>query len=232
MVVLSSSRETPELAGFYGRVFGFSFRSGFVPRLGAESSDLQQFRYGVNTPYRPPAIPPIIYLTMNDNELVQEGEPTGASVQSQSRTLSRPRILVVDDDRDLRQLYNEALSRPGYHVDTVEDGATAWEALQANHYHLLITEHNIPGLTGTELVRKLRAARMDLPVVMAAVRLPAEDVVLDRSLQLAAVLPKPFYVSQLLETVREVLRATDGPCEQSVPPPGRQSRPSTVGLQL
>ena len=56
-----------------------------------------------------------------------------------------------------------------------EDGVAAWEALQVNNYNLLITEHNLPKLTGVELVRKLRAARMDVPVVMAAVRLPTRN---------------------------------------------------------
>ena len=139
---------------------------------------------------------------------------------------------MVDDDIDLRQLYADVLARPGYRVDTIEDGAIGWEALQANRYNLLITEHSIPGLTGVELVRKLRAARMDLPVVMAALRLPAQDLDLDPSLQLAAVLSKPFYISQLLETVRAVLRATTSLRGRIVPLSGWQSRSSTFGLRL
>ena len=101
---------------------------------------------------------------MKGNELLHAGEPAGASVQSQAH--SCPRILVVDDDSDIRMLYTNALAHPGCRVDTAEDGAAGWEALQVNHYHLLITEHNLPRLTGIELVRKLRAARMAVPVVM------------------------------------------------------------------
>jgi len=140
---------------------------------------------------------------MKDNELLQEGELAGAAVQAQAD--GHPRILVVDGDRDLRRLYAEALARPGYHIDGVEDGGTGWEALQANHYQLLITEHSLPVLTGIELVRKLRAARMTLPVVMAAERFPTDELIRNPSLELAALLPKPFYLSQLLETVRAVL---------------------------
>ena len=65
-----------------------------------------------------------------------------------------PRILVVDEDSDLRLLYADALARPGYHVDATEDGAAALEALRVNNYNLLITEHSLPTLTGIELVRK------------------------------------------------------------------------------
>jgi FixJ family two-component response regulator len=51
-----------------------------------------------------------------------------------------------------------------------------WEALQANNYSLLITEPDLPKLTGVELVRKLSAARMALPVVLAAGRLATEEL--------------------------------------------------------
>ncbi len=159
-----------------------------------------------------------------------EGEPAGASVQC--RTKPRHRILVVDDDSDIRLLYTNALTRTSCHVDTVGDGAAGWEAVQVNHYNILILEHSLPGLTGIDLVRKLRAARMDVPVVMAAARLPAQDLVLDPSLQLAAVLQKPFYISQLLETVRAVLSAGRGPHELIAPPPAWRNWPSATGLRL
>jgi DNA-binding response OmpR family regulator len=139
---------------------------------------------------------------------------------------------VVDEDRDLRLLYADALARPGYHVDAAENGAAAWEALQANYYNLLITEHDMPGLTGVELVRKLRSARMALPVVMAAGRLPTHELARNPSLRLAATLSKPFAVDALLDTVRNVLRATDTPCEQIAPPPNWRGQPATVGLRL
>ena len=70
---------------------------------------------------------------------------------------------------------------------------------------LLITEHDLPRLTGVELVRKLRAARMALPVVMAAGRLPTHQLARNPSLQFAAMLLKPFGVDELLDTVKKVL---------------------------
>jgi len=167
---------------------------------------------------------------MTDYELLQEGEPVGASVPC--RTKLRHRILVVDDDSDIRLLYTNALARPSCHVDTAADGAAGWEAIQANPYNLLIAEYSLPGLTGIGLVRKLRAARMALPVVMTAVRLPTQDLAGDPSLHLAAVLPKPFYISQLLETVRAVLRAPGSLREQIGSLTNWQSRPSTAGLRL
>jgi DNA-binding response OmpR family regulator len=148
---------------------------------------------------------------MKDNKTSQAGEP--ARAPQPGSTGSARRILVVDEDCDLRQLYSDALAGHGYHVDATEDGAAAWEALQTNRYNLLITEHEIPHLTGVELVKMLRAARMAVPVVMAAGRLPTHELARNPSLQLAATLSKPFAVDALVNTVETVLRATASPPE-------------------
>ena len=137
---------------------------------------------------------------MKRQRVTHNGETPGAHARSGANPPHR--ILVVDGDRDLRLLYADALAGPGYHVDGAEDGAAGWEALQAKSYHLLITEHDMPRLTGVGLVRKLRAAHMAVPVVMAARRLPTEELARNPSLQLAAMLLKPFAVDALLDTVR------------------------------
>jgi len=139
---------------------------------------------------------------------------------------------VVDGDSDTRLLYGFVLTRPGYRVDVAEDGAAGWEALQANRYHLLITEHEMPKLTGVGLVKKLRAARMALPVVMAARKLPIKELAQDPSLQLAATLSKPFLADALLDTVKNLLRVTDSAHEQIRPLPAWRSQPSEDALGL
>ena len=168
---------------------------------------------------------------MNDNELLQAIVPASASLRL-PKLLAPPRILVVDEDHDLRRLYAEALVRPGYHVDAAEDGATALKALRTNQYQLLITEHSLPTLTGVELVKSLRAERIALPVIMAAARLPIQELARNPSLQPVAVLPKPFYLSQLLETVRTVLRTVSGAYGQLELTSNSIDRPSADCLRL
>jgi len=163
---------------------------------------------------------------MKDNELLQAVVSASAPLGHPTQ-LPPPRILVVDQDSDLRMLYTEALVRPGYRVDAAEDGAAALKALRVNNYNLLITEHNLPTLTGVELVRTLRAARMALPVIMAAARLPVHELTRTPSLQPVAVLPKPFYISQLLEAVRAALGDVDSPRDRNAPPPNVGNRSST-----
>ncbi len=124
------------------------------------------------------------------------------------------------------------LAHSGYHVDAAEDGAIAWAALQAKPYDLLITDHNMPKVTGVELVRYLRSANMALPVVMVTGTVPAHELAQNPSLQLAATLEKPFAIAELLDTVENALRATKSLREQIHPLPRWRSQPSGDVLQL
>ena len=167
---------------------------------------------------------------MRTNTISQAGEPASAPLQ---REPSLPqRILVADDDISVRQLSTEVLIDSGYEVDAVADGVAAWEALQTKAFNLLITDNNMPRLTGVELVKKLRSARMDLPIILATGRLPVEELTQNPSLQLAAMLPKPFSIDELLETVSVVLRATVSVRERIEPLPDWRSRPSVDRLRL
>jgi DNA-binding NtrC family response regulator len=153
-------------------------------------------------------------------------------VTSPGATQRPQRILVVDDDTGLRQLKTEVLIRHGYQVDTARDSTAGWKALQAHTYDLLITDLDMPRLSGLNLVKRLRAAHMALPVVMAVGRLPTCQLARSPSLQLAATLVKPFAVDALLDTVGNVLRATDRPREQIGSRQSGQSQPAAVGWQL
>ena len=163
------------------------------------------------------------------NHMLRHADRTGRATQP---IPMRPphRILAVDADRDLRRLYAEALTAPGYALDGAPDGLAGWEALQANTYDLLITENELPGLSGVELITKLRAAHSALPVVMTAIRLPKYELAWNPSLQIAATLEKPFGLQHLVATVKNVLRATDHAYAPTLPPPAWGDRPT--GFQL
>ena len=78
------------------------------------------------------------------------------------------RILVVDDEPDIRGLEARILKNAGHHVDMAADSEGAWRALQGGHYHLLVTDYIMPGTSGLALVRQLRVAGVALPVVMVS----------------------------------------------------------------
>jgi len=115
------------------------------------------------------------------------------------------RILVVDDDTGIRQLNAIVLKRSGYEVDTAVDGAAAWVALDAQCYDLLITDHNMPKLTGIELLNQLHVAGKSLPSILVSGDLPTMELQRHPWLGISTTLPKPYTVPELLGTVRQVL---------------------------
>jgi DNA-binding response OmpR family regulator len=122
-----------------------------------------------------------------------------------SETNPPRRILVVEDDTLLLRLNAEVLLHSGYEVDTAADGAAAWQALNANHYDLMITDNSMPEISGVELLAKLRAAQMSLPVIMATGTLPDEDLTQYPRLQPDAMLLKPYTLEEMVKTVQKVL---------------------------
>src|SRR5664279_654582 len=166
---------------------------------------------------------------MKAHKTSRAGQP--ASAQSRSGIAPSNRILMVDDDIDIRLPSADLLFHSGYQVDTAGDGESAWEALQTRNYNLLITDNQMPKVSGLELVKKLRFARMALPVILASGAMPEE---LNRLpwLQLAAKLWKPFTPDELLGTVKRVLCETDSAPKQVEPLPIWRSQPSADGLRL
>ena len=142
---------------------------------------------------------------MIDNIITQAGEPASAPLQS--RTDPQHRILVVEDDGEIRRLNTEVLMHSGYQVVAAEDGDAAWNDLQASSYDLMVTDNDMPKVSGLELIKKLHAVRMALPVIMATGRIPTEEFERCPWLQPAATLLKPYTVDELLITVKVVLRA-------------------------
>ena len=137
----------------------------------------------------------------------------------------RQRILVVDDDPSLLKVNAEVLACSGYHVDAAADGAAAWDALQLNHYDLLVTDNNMPKLTGFELIQKLHLAGAALPVILATGAPPDEQVLRYAVAPPAATLLKPYTFDELLEAVKSVLRAASASLGAAAPPPNWPGQP-------
>jgi DNA-binding response OmpR family regulator len=118
---------------------------------------------------------------------------------------------VVEDDGDIRRLNTDALTHYGYRVDTAQDGATGWDAIQHNRYDLMVTNNEMPDVTGIDLLKKLHAARRAVPVIMATAVLPADEFTRHPWLQTAAMLIKPYTVGELVLAVREILLEAGDP---------------------
>jgi len=90
-------------------------------------------------------------------------------------------------------------------VDTAEDGQAGWEALQGKRYDLLITDNNMPRVTGVELLKRLRSEGEDLPAILISGAMPTEELRRNPWLELDAALSKPFTSSELIDVVKTVL---------------------------
>jgi len=129
-------------------------------------------------------------------------------------TLVSVRILVVDDDRAVRESLRRSLSFNGYTVDLAEDGVEALEAINNERPDALVLDVMMPRLDGLEVCRQLRSTGDDLPILV----LTARDSVSERVSGLDAgaddYLPKPFALEELLARLRALLRRT-GPEDAS-----------------
>jgi DNA-binding response OmpR family regulator len=158
---------------------------------------------------------------------------TSASIMPQCQKNPLPRrILVAEDEPDIRQFNTEVLTESGYHVDAAEDGEVAWQSLNTGSYDLLITDYDMPKVSGIDLLKRLHAARMALPVIMVSGRMPTEELKRHPWLQIHVALLKPYTIEDLLGTVKEVLRTTNSAREPIALPQNLQSQPSADRLQL
>ena len=137
----------------------------------------------------------------------------------------RKRILMVEDDADIRRLNSEDLRNAGYLVDSVEDGAAAWDVLQLNSYHLLITDQHWPKLSGVELLKKIHDAHMALPVIMITDISTKLEFAEHPWIRPATMLLEPYSSAELLGMVKKALSASAGVSGEIAPSPTLKSQP-------
>lgn len=132
-----------------------------------------------------------------------------------SQPLQR-RILVAEDEPNIRRFNFEVLIRSGYRVDTAADGAIAWQTLNETlkapgGYDLLITDNDMPKVTGIDLLQKVHAAHLALPVIMTTGTPLWETFIQFPWLQPAVTLLKPYTRAEFLEAVQKVLPLVAAP---------------------
>lgn len=124
------------------------------------------------------------------------------------------RILVVDDDRAVRESLRRSLSFNGYSVELAQDGQEALERITSDRPDAVVLDVMMPRMDGLQVCRHLRSTGDDLPILV----LTARDSVSERVAGLDAgaddYLPKPFALEELLARMRALLRRT-GPDDSS-----------------
>jgi DNA-binding response OmpR family regulator len=111
------------------------------------------------------------------------------------------KILVVEDDTIIREMVAKTVSQAGFRADTARDGEEGWIAACMTAYDLIITDHEMPRLTGLSLIRRLREVSPEPPCILISGNLPVHDLALERVIPYSAFLAKPFSKAALIEKV-------------------------------
>jgi two-component system OmpR family response regulator len=120
-----------------------------------------------------------------------------------------PHLLVVEDDRETRDLVARYLTGRGFRVTTVRNGAEMRQALEAGSFNLLLLDLMLPGEDGLTLCRKLRAEKSPLPIIMLTALGEEADRIVGLEGGADDYLPKPFSPRELVARITAVLRRSD-----------------------
>ncbi|WP_426112728.1 response regulator [Pseudomonas sp. DSP3-2-2] len=120
------------------------------------------------------------------------------------------RLLLIEDDVALGEGIHQALSREGYTVDWLKDGASALHSLLSESFDLAILDLGLPKLDGLEVLRRLRQSGSSLPVLILTARDATEDRIAGLDAGADDYLIKPFDLSELKARLRALLRRSAG----------------------
>src|SRR2546421_8513714 len=118
------------------------------------------------------------------------------------------RILVVEDEEAIADSVAFSLRSEGFDVDAVGDGETALEAARQHAYDVMILDLMLPGISGVEVCRRVRAESA-LPILMLTARTAEVDRVIGLDAGADDYVPKPFSIPELVSRVRAILRRRD-----------------------
>jgi DNA-binding response OmpR family regulator len=124
-------------------------------------------------------------------------------------TQDATRVLVADDDPDIRDLVDFKLRQAGYAVEAVPDGLSAWEAFQDRKPALVILDVMMPGLSGIDVLRKIRDSDSPgIPVLLLSAKSRDSDVDTGFAVGADDYVIKPFSPRELLHRVNGILART------------------------
>ncbi|WML34485.1 response regulator transcription factor [Clostridium sp. OS1-26] len=119
--------------------------------------------------------------------------------------MDKATILVVDDEKEIRELIEIYLKNEGYNVITVEDGLQALEVLKKNEIHLIILDIMLPNIDGIQICKRVRE-ELDVPIIMLSAKREDNDKILGIITGADDYVTKPFNPLELVVRVKAQLR--------------------------
>jgi DNA-binding response OmpR family regulator len=115
------------------------------------------------------------------------------------------RIMIIDDDQDILNLFNDFLKKKGYDVESYLDPIAALNEIEGRpqEYSLIITDIRMPGISGLELIKRVCEINHDIRVIlMSAFEIDGHDL---KELEYEKFIQKPIHLRSLAETIDKIL---------------------------
>ena len=125
------------------------------------------------------------------------------------------RVLVVEDEKDLNSIICSKLVKEGYNVDACYDGQAALDYMEAENYDGAIMDIMIPNKDGITVLREMRNAGIQVPVLVLTAKTETQDIVRGLDAGASDYMTKPFEFSELMARLRVMLR-TQNPVNENV----------------
>ena len=117
------------------------------------------------------------------------------------------RVLVVDDFSTMRKIIKNIIKQLGFeNIVEADDGTTAWETLNRDNIEFIVSDWNMPKMTGIELLRKVRASEeyADLPFLMVTAEAQQENIIEAVQAKVSHYIVKPFTPETLGQTIDKI----------------------------
>jgi CheY-like chemotaxis protein len=175
-----------------GTGLGLAVVHGIVKRHGGEIS--VESRVGEGTRFT-------IFLPVTGDETAENG------IHPVSLPRGTEHVLIVDDEKDLVVIGSEMLQRPGYRVTAMTVSTDALEAFNQDpfRFDIVVTDYNMPGLTGDQMAKEMLSIRRDTPIIVCTGFSEVFDQKRAQAIGIRQTLMKPVTMQAIAHAVREVL---------------------------
>lgn len=122
------------------------------------------------------------------------------------------RILIVDDEKNIREILKLNLEMEGYECKALSDGRTAVETLNGEHFDLILLDIMMPVLNGYDVLKQIRISHVNVPVIFLSAKDEAKDKITGLKSGAEDYITKPFHMEELLLRIKNVVkRKSDEP---------------------
>lgn len=118
-------------------------------------------------------------------------------------------MLIIEDEKDLAELIKRHLEDSGFAVETAARGDDGLRAAEASPFDLILLDLMLPGMDGIEVCRRLRARKVQTPIVMVTARTTEVEKVLGLEMGADDYIAKPFGLAELTARIKAILRRMD-----------------------